>query len=76
MGVSELWLTLVTQIAEGQESEGWPATLEGKLELYRIVDQKVQTLWHHEGGHALLHHLNAIFQYEPLMVNRKESMRF
>ncbi len=76
MGVSELWLTLVTQIAEGQESHGLPATLRGKLELYRTVDQEVQTLWHHEGGHALLHHLNAIFQYEPLMVNRKESMRF
>jgi hypothetical protein len=76
MGVSELWLTLVTQIAEGQTSPGMPATLERKLDSYRKVDQTVQALWNREGGHALLHHLNAIFQYEPIMVNRREPMQF
>ncbi len=76
MGVSELWLTLVSQIAEGQTPRSRPATLDAKLDFYRKVDQTVQTLWHREGGHALLHHLNAIFQYEPLVVNRRETMQF
>jgi hypothetical protein len=76
MGVSELWLTLVTQVAELQASREMPATLDGQLDFYSEVDQTVQTLWYREGGHALLHHLNAIFQYEPLLVGKKQTMQF
>ncbi|MCU0574491.1 MAG: hypothetical protein MUC41_16070 [Syntrophobacteraceae bacterium] len=75
MGVSELWLTLVTQVVESHTS-GAPESPRAKLDFYEQVDRTVQALWRHEGGHALLHHLNAIFQYEPLMVNRREAMRF
>ena len=75
MGVSELWLTLVTQVVESHAS-GAPREPEEKVDFYHQVDRAVQTLWQQEGGHALLHHLNAIFQYEPLMVNRRGAMRF
>jgi len=75
MGASELWLTLVTQVVESHPS-GAPENPKAKLDFYEQVDRAVQALWRHEGGHALLHHLNAIFQYEPLMVNRRQAMRF
>lgn len=76
MGVSELWLTLLTQVSEAEPPGSKPATLDEKLDLYRRVDQTVQTLWRQQGGHALLHHLNAIFEYEPLMVDKSKAMSF
>lgn len=76
MGVSETWLTLLTQVLEA-ESAGHPAsTLEEKLVLYRRVDEAVQNIWRLQGNHAFLHHLNALFQYEPLMIDRNKAMRF
>jgi hypothetical protein len=76
MGVSELWLTLLTQVSEAESAGSQARTLEENLALHRRVDAGVQTLWRLEGGHAFLHHLNAIFQYEPLMVDRNKAMRF
>jgi hypothetical protein len=75
-GVSELWLTLLTQVSDAESSGAKPGTLEEKLDFYRRVDQTVQTLWRQQGGHALLHHLNAIFEYEPLLVGKGKPMRF
>ncbi|MCU0588151.1 MAG: hypothetical protein MUF52_08335 [Syntrophobacteraceae bacterium] len=75
-GVSELWLTLVTQVVESQPTGSAPKDLGAKIDFYRQVNEVVQALWQREGGHALLHHLNAVFQYEPLMVNRREAMQF
>lgn len=75
MGVSELWLLLVTQVAESQAPDP-PEDPAAMLDYYEKVDRTVQDFWRHEGGHALLHHLNAVFEYEPLLLDRRGFIRF
>jgi hypothetical protein len=41
------------------------------LDRYRQAESKVSALWRNEGQHAFLHHLSAIFGYEPVLI-RKE----
>jgi hypothetical protein len=36
----------------------------------------VSDLWQEEGRHAFLHHLNALFGYESLVVYEKKLMTF
>lgn len=73
MGVSKMWLDLIhyysSEIAEMQNQN-----VTEMLEVYRQVNSKVQAIWVGVGQHALLHHLNAIFAYEPLVIKKK--MRF
>jgi hypothetical protein len=71
MGVSNMWLQLIEQEAG---DHGQPATIDALLDKYRTANRKVTALWQTEGQHALLHHLNAIFGYEPLVI--KNSVRF
>jgi hypothetical protein len=70
MGVSQLWLNLIAEIGRGGT---WPAGLDAR---YRAIDASLNTLWQNEGGHALLHHLNALFGYQPVMVTTRAPMRF
>lgn len=68
MGVSQTWLALVQ--AQGAPPAG--ADTQALIEHYRSVQDKVTRLWNKEGGHAFLHHLNAVFGYEPLKVQLLE----
>lgn len=65
MGVSRSWLELIDQVA-GALPES--ASLEQTHAHYREAVAEVTALWQQQGGHAYLHHLNAVFGYEPLMV--------
>jgi hypothetical protein len=40
------------------------------------VDEVVEEMWRQEGSHAFLHHLNAIFGYEPVVVYERRLMNF
>ena len=71
MGVSNMWLQLIEQEI-GVHNQ--TADIGALLENYRIANQKITTLWQTEAQHALLHHLNAIFGYEPVII--KEAMQF
>lgn len=63
MGSSRLWLDLLdAQLADGPPR----GPLDGRLARYREANQAVNQIWATEGGHALLHHLNAVFGYVPL----------
>jgi len=75
-GVSRMWLNLVAQIADSDLKDGPPASLEEIDSFYRQVDESVTQLWQNKGRHAFLHHLNAIFGYEPLTYWEKRSMSF
>lgn len=69
MGASRTWLELVHAEAASRS----------ELELharYRAVEQAIDGLWFREGGHAFLHHLNALFGYRPLRVLGDDSVRF
>lgn len=76
MGASEMWLILITEIANPLSAQQNPASLPEFLSLYQQVNARVQELWQKqelqigqgEGYLFALHHLNAIFGYEPVLV--------
>lgn len=59
MGVSQMWLDLVIRLA----AEHAPDTLEEAP--YRNVQEELDRLWAANANHAFLHHLNAIYAYQP-----------
>jgi hypothetical protein len=62
MGASRMWLDLVGELAAAHTDE---ADLERR---YEVVQQELNGIWAGQGQHAMLHHLSAIFAYEPLLI--------
>lgn len=75
MGVSQSWLRL---IAEAKAARSLPegAALDEVLAYYRAVHDEVSTLWREHGQHAYLHHLNALFGYQLLIIRETNLKRF
>lgn len=69
MGVSAMWLGLIDELKTGELSD--ETDLKLLLEQYRAINNQIIDLWYVEGQHALLHHLSAMFGYEPMLI-RKE----
>jgi hypothetical protein len=82
MGVSQVWLGLIDQYvaAQGQNLENLQqeADVQALARFYQTINQELETTWENEGGHALLHHLNALFGYGDVAVweRRRRMMRF
>ncbi len=74
MGVSQMWLDLISQFAEDVRQK--PSTFDEIQAFYREIEKNVRETWEKEGGHAYLHHLNAVFGYNPIMIYKKFQMRF
>ncbi len=68
MGVSSLWLGLINESMQEPACENDDINL--LLEKYFEVDAKITQMWRNEGQHALLHHLSAVFGYNPLSVRK------
>jgi len=62
MGASRMWLDLVSELASRESSIGG---LEAK---YKKVQEDLTGIWREEGQHAVLHHLNAVYAYQPLLI--------
>ena len=62
MGASRMWLDLVSLKAAEHADE------PGLVERYRHVQDDVTALWAAQGQHAILHHLAAIYAYQPLQI--------
>lgn len=62
MGASRMWLEIVTSLAAEQPGE------LGLEDRYRAVNDEVSRIWREQGQHAVLHHLSAIYGYEPLLI--------
>lgn len=62
MGVSRMWLDLVSELASRESDTG---DLDAK---YRKVQDNITGLWREQGQHAMLHHLNAVYAYQPLLI--------
>jgi hypothetical protein len=76
MGASQTWLDLISAMAY---SEPNPEVLDTFAELdhrYAGINASITTLWQNEGRHAFLHHLNALFGYEPIVIIDRRHMRF
>jgi hypothetical protein len=74
-GISELWLHLISDIVETPEKENLKS-LPALMKFYSKANERVNSLWREEGNHAFLHHLNAVFGYEPLLVREVHLKRF
>jgi len=62
MGVSRMWLDLVSELAAEEHAFGG---LEAK---YKNVQESVTGIWRVQGQHVMLHHLNAVYAYQPLLI--------
>jgi len=62
MGASRMWLDMVGELAVAHADE---PDLERR---YEIVQQDLNNIWAVQGQHAMLHHLSALFAYEPLQI--------
>jgi hypothetical protein len=63
MGASRMWLDLVGEIADQHADE---QDLEQR---YIDVQKEISDIWATQGQHAVLHHVSAIFAYQPLLIN-------
>jgi hypothetical protein len=62
MGASRMWLDMVSVLAAQQPAE---LDLEQR---YLAVNKEIGRIWAEQGQHAMLHHLSAIYAYEPLLI--------
>lgn len=62
MGASRMWLDLVSELASDESDID---DLEAR---YRKVQDDLTGIWREEGQHAVLHHLNAVYAYQPLLI--------
>jgi hypothetical protein len=76
MGVCSMWLSLIDEIGKSIPNERKSTSLKRMLGSYREVDEAITALWREEGSHSLLHHLNALFGYQPILVREVQMKRF
>lgn len=68
MGVSAHWLALI-----GELGAKIPAASDDPRDLlarYERILGEINAIWQQEGQHAYLHHLNALFGYQPLLIQK------
>lgn len=75
MGASQAWLMLVQELSAENELHG-EVDYPSLLLHYQEVDARLNAEWRENGQHAYLHHLNAIFGYQPLMIRSSELRTF
>jgi hypothetical protein len=71
-----MWLALVSNLAEQELNTKKPTRDDELRQCYMRAYQRVGLCWQQEGGHALLHHLSAVFGYEPVRVKGDQWMQF
>lgn len=62
MGASRMWLDLVGALATAHADE------PDLVHRYELVEQDIDRMWAQNGQHAFLHHLDALFAYQPLLI--------
>lgn len=80
MGVSRTWLELIGQFAGQSEiangADGVSMDSAARIAWYKKINTRVNAVWEQEGGHAFLHHLNALFGYQELYITERHKTRF
>jgi len=72
-GVSQMWLELIKELV-GEYNH---TSLDQTINNFKRINSEITELWEKEGGHALLHHLSAVFGQEPVqIVARIESQNW
>ncbi|HBC56824.1 MAG TPA: hypothetical protein DCZ03_06635 [Gammaproteobacteria bacterium] len=75
MGVSAFWLDLIDRQTR-QSPLTAPDDLSDILAYYQQQHDQITLLWQEHGQHALLHHLNALFAYQPLHIIEHRLLRY
>lgn len=76
MGASRTWLELIVALAAEDSGRLDLTDFQETEQRYQRVNTAVTALWQQEGRHAFLHHLNALFGYEPVWIIDKRLMNF
>jgi hypothetical protein len=76
MGASQTWLDLISALAGAEPKPEAPSTFAELDQRYAGINASITTLWQNEGRHAFLHHLNALFGYEPIVIIERRHMLF
>jgi len=71
-GASRMWLELVQTLAQ----EAQQRHPEDLYAVYQDVQAAVNKLWLDQGGHVFLHHLSALYAYQPVVVTERKAVRF
>ena len=71
-----MWLNLICEMAQQTTDGEGPASMDEIEAFYGNINEFITESWQEEGRHALLHHLNAIFGYEPVVVYEKRLLTF
>ncbi len=66
MGVSMTWLSLLEDVVP--QSVNDEMDIDSMIAAYGDAEDQVNELWTEYGQHAFLHHLNAVFGYESLLI--------
>jgi hypothetical protein len=75
MGASQSWLMLVGELSS-ENSLPEKVDYQALLTHYQQVDERMNTQWRDFGQHAYLHHLSAIFGYQPLRIRSNDLRTF
>ena len=75
MGASQGWLVLIQELS-GEDPLAGHVSYDELLDHYREVDVRLTAQWREFGQHAYLHHLSAVFGYEPIRLRASELRRF
>ncbi len=75
MGVSKTWLQLIEQYVKQYDIDNIQ-DLNDQVESFKQISEKIDLLWEQNGGHAFLHHLNALFGYQELYIIDRRLTRF
>ena len=76
MGASQMWLQLITETLADMPSPSAALSLDQNEQLYKEVNATLTSLWEINGQHAFLHHLNALFGYNPIIFHEKRMLTF
>jgi hypothetical protein len=76
MGVSQMWLNLIAQVADDDMKSDSPSSIKEIEAFYKQVEETMTDLWQKQGRHAFMHHLNALFGYKPLIYWEKRYLTF
>lgn len=68
MGVSAHWLALIEEVGRDLPHKGNESA--ELLKHYQRVHQEIDRIWRDHGQHAYLHHLNALFAYQPMLMRQ------
>lgn len=75
-GASRMWLELVRFFAPPADPAADGEAFETLEEGFRETERRIRALWGTQGPHAFLHHLNALFGYEPIVIWEERRLRF